>query len=151
MKGKDLAAASIQGQPQPLRVRLFAHKAPEFVRFNLQGMDEEERSAVRRELYVKMGGRRLVALDQKSHQPFHAHADGTADAVQRKPFIEQPLDQRPVLSRDPALLKLPDKLAATGFAAMILLPVVNVAVLFVVGRSALGATVSYDHDQPVND
>jgi hypothetical protein len=47
-----------------------------------------------------------------------------------------------VLGRDPALLKLADKLAATGFAAMVLLAVVDVAVLFVVRRSALGATVS---------
>src|SRR5689334_5160660 len=31
VEGQDLPALGIQGQPQPLRVRLFAHKAPEFV------------------------------------------------------------------------------------------------------------------------
>jgi hypothetical protein len=149
MKSKDLAALGVQCQPQPLLIRLFTDKAAEFVCFHLQGMDEEERIAAWRELYVKVGGRRLVALHQKSHQPLHAHADGTA---QRKPFVEQPLDQRPVLTRDSALLKFPDKLAATGFAAMVLLPVVSVAVLFVVCRPALGATVSsYDHGPPIND
>ena len=71
--------------------------------------------------------------------------------LEREPFPQQSLDQWPVLGRDPPLRKLPDKLAATGFAAMVLLPVVDAAVLFVVGRSALGATVSYDHDQPIND
>jgi len=62
--------------------------------------------------------------------------------LERKPFVEQPLDQGPVLARDPALLKFPDKLAATGFAAMVLLPVVDVAVLFVVGRPAPRAIFS---------
>ena len=62
--------------------------------------------------------------------------------LERKPFLEQPLDQRPVLTRNPALLKFPDKLATTSFAAMILLPIVDVAVLFVLRRSALGTTVS---------
>jgi hypothetical protein len=71
--------------------------------------------------------------------------------LERKPFVEQPLDQRPVLTRDPALLKVPDKLATTGFAAMALFAVVDVAVLFVVRRPALGATVSYNHGQPIND
>ena len=56
--------------------------------------------------------------------------------LEREPFLKQALDQRPVLGRDPALLKLADKLAATGFAAMVLLTVVNVAVLFVVRRPA---------------
>jgi hypothetical protein len=62
--------------------------------------------------------------------------------LERKPFIEQPLDERPVLDRNSALLKRPDKLAATDFALMVLLSVMDVAVLFVVPRPALGAAVS---------
>src|SRR5689334_19903452 len=64
MKSKDLAAAGIQGQPQPLRVGLFADKAPEFVRFNLQGIAAERIGTLPR-LRVKMGGRPLVALDSE--------------------------------------------------------------------------------------
>src|SRR5689334_19490926 len=41
MESKDLTALDIQGQPQPLRVRLFADKAPEFVCFSLQRKDKE--------------------------------------------------------------------------------------------------------------
>jgi hypothetical protein len=41
-----------------------------------------------------------------------------------------------MLGRDPALFKLQDELAPAGFAAMVLLSVVNVAVLFVVRRPA---------------
>jgi hypothetical protein len=67
-------------------------------------MDQEWIAALRY-LNVKMYRCRLIALDQKSHQPFHAHAYGTANAAQREPFIEQALDQRPVLARDPVLLK----------------------------------------------
>jgi hypothetical protein len=128
------------------RIGLFTDKAAEFVRFNLQGMDQERIRALRG-LYVKMRGRRLIALHQKTHQPGHAHAYRTADATQREPFLEQPLHQRPVLGRDPPLRKLPDKLAATGFAPMVLLPVVDAAVLLVVPRPAPRASVSYDHDQ----
>jgi hypothetical protein len=62
--------------------------------------------------------------------------------LEREPFVEQPFDQRPVLGRDPALLKRSDKRAAAGFAAMVLLPVVDVAVLFGVCRPAARATVS---------
>ena len=62
--------------------------------------------------------------------------------LERKQFPQQPLDRRPVLTRDPALLIFQDKLATTGSAAMILLPVVEVAGLFVLCRSALGTTVS---------
>jgi hypothetical protein len=47
-----------------------------------------------------------------------------------------------VLSGDPTLRKFPDKLAATGFAAMVLLAVVDVAVLFVARRATLGAIFS---------
>src|SRR5437868_5407341 len=61
-KRKDLAAAGVQGQPQPLLIGLFAHKAAKFVRFRLQGTGKERIAALRR-LNVKMGGRRLVALD----------------------------------------------------------------------------------------
>ena len=50
--------------------------------------------------------------------------------------LKQPRDQRPVPAGDAALRKRQDKLAATGFEAMILRPVVKVAVLFVVGRPA---------------
>jgi hypothetical protein len=50
--------------------------------------------------------------------------------------LKRPRDQRPVPAGDAALRKLPDKLAATGFAAMVLFSVVKVAVLFVVPRPA---------------
>jgi len=63
--------------------------------------------------------------------------------------LKQSLDERPVLGGDPALLKLPDKLAAAGFALMVLLSVMDVAVLFVVRRSARGAPFSQDHDQRI--
>jgi hypothetical protein len=56
--------------------------------------------------------------------------------LEREPFPQQPLDERPVLGRNPALLKLPDKLAPAGFAPMVLLSVVKVTVLFVVRRPA---------------
>jgi hypothetical protein len=49
-----------------------------------------------------------------------------------------------------ALLKLQDELAPAGFAPMVLLSVVKVAVLFVVRRSALGATVSYHDGEPID-
>jgi hypothetical protein len=48
------------------------------------------------------------------------------------------------------LLKLPDKLAPTGFASMVLLTIVDVTVLLVVPRPALRASVSYDHDQRID-
>jgi hypothetical protein len=41
-----------------------------------------------------------------------------------------------------ALRKLPDKLAPTGFATMVLLTVVKVTILFVVRRAAPRTTVS---------
>src|SRR5690242_13126082 len=53
LKSKDLAAAGIQGQPQPLLIGLFTDKTAEFVRFNLHGMDQEWIAALRG-LYVKM-------------------------------------------------------------------------------------------------
>jgi hypothetical protein len=118
VKSKDLATPDIQGQPQPLLIGLFADKAAEFVRFDLYGMDPEWLAALRG-VYVKMRGRRFVALDQKTHQPRHAHAYRTANAPEREPFLEESLDQRPVLGRDAALVKLPDKLAAAGFALMV--------------------------------
>jgi hypothetical protein len=93
MKSKDLTAPGVQGQPQPLLIGLFANKTAEFVRLNLQ-------VAVLRGLYVKVRGRCRVALDQKAHQPRHAHADRTADAAQGEPFLEQSFDQRPALGRD---------------------------------------------------
>src|SRR2546430_1030756 len=88
-------------------------------------------------LNVKMGGRCLVALHQKSHQPLHAHAHRTADAARARAVRSSSRSsERPVLTGDPALRKLSDKLATTGFAAMVLFSVVNVAVLFVVRRPA---------------
>ena len=51
MESKDLAASGIQGQPQPLLMGLFADKAAELVRFNLQGMDQEWIVALR-EVYI---------------------------------------------------------------------------------------------------
>jgi hypothetical protein len=89
-----------------------------------------------------MRGRRFVALDQKPHQPPHAHAYRTANAARARAFLEESLDQRPVLGRDAASVKLPDKLAAAGFAPMVLLTVVDVTVLLVVPRPAPGAAVS---------
>jgi hypothetical protein len=53
-------------------------------------------------------------------------------------------------SRDPALRKLPHKLAATSFALMVLLTVIDVTVLLVVPRPAPRASVSYDHDQRID-
>jgi hypothetical protein len=55
-----------------------------------------------------------------------------------------------VRGRNPALLKLADKLAAASFAAMVLLPVVDVAVLFVARRSAPRAILLDDHDQLID-
>jgi hypothetical protein len=79
MESKDLAAPGVQGQPQPLLIGLLADKAAELVRFNLQGRDPEWTAALRG-VYVKVGGRRFVALlGQKRHQPRHAHAYGTAN------------------------------------------------------------------------
>ena len=96
MERKGLAAPGVQGQPPPLLMGLFADKAAEFVRFNLQGRDPEWFAALRG-LYVKVRGRRRVALDQKPHQPRHTHAYRTANAAQGEPFLEQSLDQRPAL------------------------------------------------------
>jgi hypothetical protein len=149
MESKDLAAPGVQGQPQPLLVGLLADKAAEVVRFSLQGRDQEW-IAVPRGLYIKVRGRCRVALDQKAHQPGHAHAYGTANAAQEEPFLEQSFDQRPALGRDPALGKLPDKLAATGFTAMVLFTVVDVTVLLVVPRAAPRANISHDHDQRID-
>jgi hypothetical protein len=70
--------------------------------------------------------------------------------LEREPFLEESLDQRPVLGRDAALVKLPDKLAAAGFAPVVLLTVVDVTVLLVVPRPAPRASASYDHDQRID-
>src|SRR5205823_281327 len=105
-----------------------------FVRFSLQ-MADQERIGVVPGLDIKMCGRCLMALDQKTHQPLHADPDGTADAARAKAARSSSRSsERPVLTGDPALRKLSDKLATTGFAAMVLFSVVNVAVLFVVRR-----------------
>ena len=145
VKRKALAALNVQGQPQPLRVGLFAHKAAEFVRFGLQVTDQKQTAALR-DLKIMCGCRLIEHSTWKGHQPLHAHAYGTADSAQRESFLEQALDQRPVLARDPALLKLSHKRAATDFALMVLLAVVEMAVLFVARRSAPRAILSYDHD-----
>jgi hypothetical protein len=97
-----------------------------------------------------MRGRRRVALDQKAHQPRHANTYGTTDSTQREPFPKQSLNQRPALGRDPALRKRPDRLAAAGFAPMVLFTVVDVTVLLVVPRPAPRASVSHDHDQRID-
>ena len=55
-----------------------------------------------------------------------------------------------MFGRNPALLKLPDKLAPTGFAPMVLFPVVDVTVLFVVSRPTPWAVLSYDHDSRID-
>src|SRR5690349_20569383 len=65
MKSKDLAAANLQCQPQPLLIGLFAYEATELLRFGLQGMDPE-RIAALGELNLKMGRCRLIALDSES-------------------------------------------------------------------------------------
>jgi hypothetical protein len=70
--------------------------------------------------------------------------------LEGEPFLEQSFDQRPALGRDAALLKLPDKLAATGFAPMVLLTVVEVTVLLVVPGPAPRANISHDHDQRID-
>ena len=49
-----------------------------------------------------------------------------------------------------ALLKLQDKLASAGFAAMVLLPVMDVAIPFVACRAAPWAILSSDHDQRID-
>ena len=144
MESKDLATPGVQGQPQPLLIGLFADKTAEFVRLNLQ-------VAVPRGLYVKVRGRRRVALDSETPSAMSCsrRPHGRCRAG-REPFLEQSLDQRPALGGDPALRKLPDTLAATGFAPVVLLTVVDVAVLLVVRRTAPRANVSYDHDQRIS-
>src|SRR5690242_14176347 len=105
-------------------------------------MDEEQVTGLR-DLRVQIRGCRPIILDQKAHEPLHAYAYRTADAARAKAVPSSSRSsERPVLTRDPALLKFQDILATTGSAAMVLLAVVEVAVLFVLCRSALGTTVS---------
>ena len=43
MEGEDLARSSIHGNPDPLAVRLLAHKAPELVQLGLQPLQDHRR------------------------------------------------------------------------------------------------------------
>jgi hypothetical protein len=65
LESKDLAAPGVQGQPQPLHIGLFTDKAAELVRFDLQGRGPEWIAALRG-MYVKVRGRRRVALDSEN-------------------------------------------------------------------------------------
>src|SRR5689334_9550052 len=65
MKRKRLAAAGVQGQPEPLLMGLFTPKAAPFVGFRLQGINEERIAALRHR-NVKMGGCCPIALDSES-------------------------------------------------------------------------------------
>jgi hypothetical protein len=149
-KSKDLTASGVQGQPQPLLMGFFADEAAEFVRFNLQGRDPEWFVALWG-VYVKMRGRRRVALDSEtpsatscSHRPH-----GRCRSRESRSLSSRLTSARHS-AETKALRKLSDNLAATSFASMVLFTVVEVTVLLVVPRAAPRSSVSYDHAQRID-
>jgi hypothetical protein len=80
VKGNDLPGGSVEGQPQPLLVRLSLHKAVHFVGFRLDPSDDHLAGMAWR-LDMQMGRRRLKAVNHKVHEPPDTDANRTANTV----------------------------------------------------------------------
>jgi hypothetical protein len=65
---------------------------------------------------------------QKAQQPLQPHPYDTADAPQRDPLQQETGNQRPLLVGNQVLVSVPDKLAFTLLALVVLFAIMNVTI-----------------------
>src|SRR5262245_53392967 len=85
------------------------------------------------------------AGNHEVHEPADTHADGATDTVQGDFLAEQALHQNALFVNDHSVCGVYDELAATHFALVILLAVVDVAIFLELWRPTFRTRLSHTH------
>ena len=89
-----------RSQPEPPLVGFAPDKAPQFIDFGLQP-EQVNLAAWRGRARVEVVGQLSVECGNELQQPSQAQPADAADAAQREPFEQQPLDERTGVVADP--------------------------------------------------
>lgn len=144
MKRNDLARHCIHGDPDPLLVGLFLHKAPHLIGFRFQ-TGQEHYGWLGRTLRMQVIGARRKAFHHKVQEPRETDTHGPADPPEGETLPQQLGDPLALRLGNSPVHGVRHKLATARFALMILLPMAGMAIFLVSGRSTRGAGVSDDH------
>jgi hypothetical protein len=127
MKRHDLACLRVHGDPDPLPVGLLLHYTPHLIGLSLQP-SQHHIGWTGRQLAVSVLGTGRKALNHDVQEPCETKAHRTADPAQGNALAQQMLNQRTPLVGNETLFGAGHKLASAGFALMILLTTMYVAV-----------------------
>ena len=141
----DLPCLLVHGDPDPLLVSLFRHKAPHLVRFYLKTPDDHL-SWSRDRPHMQMIRQRRKAGSYKAHKPSDTDTHGPANAMEGDFLAEQACHESPLLLSNHAICRVQDKLPAAGLALMVLLPSICMAIFLKLLGCTLGTHVSHVHD-----